>query len=212
MKAINNNTTDRDQELCEKIEVAVQGSPSLISLKVSVDINHHERRTRQFATWSRCSMTWPSAVTVDRHRVGHCSVYVPAVSPTVYVPAVSPTVYVPAVSPAVYVPAVSPAVYVPAVSPTVYVPAGTMSPTVYIPAVTPTVYVPAVSPTVYVPAMSPTVYVPAVTVSPTGVGQAGMTVRADPSPTCRRLAAGNGQVCCTAVAPSGSWCSRPWCR
>ena len=153
-----------------KIEVAVQGSQSLISLKVSVDINHHERRTRQFATRSRCSMTWPSAVAVDRYRVGQCSVYVPAVSPTVYVRALSPAVYVPAVSPAVYVPAVSPTVYLSAVSPT------------------------------------------AVTVSPTGTDQAGVTVKADPSPTCRRLAAGNGQVCCTAVAPGGSWCSRPRCR
>ena len=30
---------------CVKVEVAVLGSPSLISLMVSVDVNHHERRS-----------------------------------------------------------------------------------------------------------------------------------------------------------------------
>ena len=32
---------------CVKIDVAVRGSPSLLSLMVSVDINHHERRRRR---------------------------------------------------------------------------------------------------------------------------------------------------------------------
>ena len=32
---------------CVKVEVAVLGSPSLISLMVSVDVKHHERRKKK---------------------------------------------------------------------------------------------------------------------------------------------------------------------
>ena len=40
---MNLNTAERDraQELCVKVEVAVLGSPSLISLMVSVDVEQH---------------------------------------------------------------------------------------------------------------------------------------------------------------------------
>ena len=44
---IQNSTGYSELRSCVKAEVAVLGSPSLISLMVSVDIKHHERRKQK---------------------------------------------------------------------------------------------------------------------------------------------------------------------